>query len=93
LFEPYRGTDPKRHALEIEGDDAGWKMQPIIPSGPSNKDPRKHVYLVEWDKYSQDENTWERYDNVTESSLGLVKEYYGKNLAIERDRRYGKKKR
>jgi hypothetical protein len=46
--------------IEIEADDAGWKMESIIPSGPSNDNLKKHVYLDKWEGYSHDENTWER---------------------------------
>jgi len=93
LLERYRGTDPTKQVLEIEADDAGWKMESIIASSSSNEDPPKHVHLVNWEGYSHDEDTWETYENVSESSMDLPKEYYGKNPAIEKDGRYGKKKR
>jgi hypothetical protein len=93
LLERYRGTNPKKQVVEIEADDAGWKMKSIIASGPSDDDPRKHLYLVKWEGYTHEENTWETYDNVAECSLDLLKDYYGKNPTIERDRRYEKKKR
>jgi hypothetical protein len=48
-------------------------MESIIASGPSDDDPRKHVYLVKWEGYSQDENTWEMDVNVVECSLYLLK--------------------
>jgi len=57
LHEHYQGTYPKKEVVEIEADDAGWKMETIIASGCSDKDPRKHVYLVKWEGYSHDENT------------------------------------
>jgi len=92
LLERYRGTNPKKQVVEIKADDAGWKMESIIASGPSDDDPRKHVYLVKWEGYLHNENTSEMYENVLESSLDLLKDYYGKNPAMERDGRYGKKK-
>jgi hypothetical protein len=92
-MERYRGTDPKKQVIEIEADSAGWKMESIIASGPSDDDSRKHVYLVKWEGYSHDENTWETYENVLECSLDLHKEYYGKNPMIEKDGHFGKKKR
>ena len=92
LLEQYRGTNRKKQVVEIEADDAGWKMQSFIVSGPSDEDPRKHVYLVKWEGYSHDENTWETYENVLECLLNLLKEYYGKNPAIERDGRYKEKR-
>jgi hypothetical protein len=48
--------------------------------------------LVKWDGYSHDEITWEMQENVLESSLGLLKDYYSKNPPIERDGSCGKKK-
>jgi len=93
LLEQYGGTDPKKQVLEIEADDAGWKMESIIASGPSDDDPREHVYLVKWEEYLHDEHIWETYENVLDCSLQLLKEYFGKNPAVERHGRYGKKKR
>jgi len=68
-------------------------MESIIASGPSDDDPRKHVYLVKWESYSHNENMWETYENVLECSLDLLKVNYGKNPTMERDGRFGKKKR
>jgi hypothetical protein len=79
--------------VEIEADDAGLKMKSIIASRPSNDDPQKYVYLAKWEGYSQDENTWETYKNVLECLLDLLNDYYGKNPVIEKDQRFGKKKR
>jgi hypothetical protein len=93
LLERYRGTNPKKQVIEIEADSAGWKMESIIASGPSDNDPSKHVYLVKWEGYSHDENTWEKYGNVSECSLDLLKEYYGKNPTMQKDKRYGNKRR
>jgi hypothetical protein len=93
LLERYRGTDPKKQVIEIEDDSAGWKMESIITSGPSDDDPRKHVYLAKREGYSHDENTWEKHENVSECSLDLVKEYYGKNPSVEKDGHFGKKRR
>jgi len=30
----------------MEADNAGWKMESIIATVPSDDDPRRHVYLV-----------------------------------------------
>ena len=93
LMERYHGTHLKKQVVEIESDDAGWKMESIIASGPSDADPRKYVYLVKQEGYQHDENMWETYENVLESLLNLLKDYYGKNPAIEKDGRFGKRKR
>ena len=78
--------------VEIAADNAGWKMESIIACGPSNDDSQKYVYLVKWEGSTHDENTWETYENVSESSMDLLQDYYGKNPTFERDRPYEKKK-
>jgi len=93
LLERYRGTDAKKQVIEIEADDAGWKMESIIASGPSDDDTKKHVYLIKWEDYSHDENTWESYENVAENAKELLDEYYKRNPTIARDGRYVKKKK
>jgi hypothetical protein len=92
LLERCRGTNPKKQVVERVADDAGWKMESIIASGPSDNDIRKHVYLVKWEGYSHDENMWETYENVADCSMDLLKDYYSKYPTVERDRRFGKKK-
>jgi hypothetical protein len=92
LLERYRGSDPNKQVIEIEANNAGWKMESIIASGLSNEYPKKPVYLVKWEGYSHDENMWETYENVLECSSELLKDYYGKNPTMERDRRFGKRK-
>jgi hypothetical protein len=92
LLEKYRGSNPEREVVEIEADDSGWKMESIIASGPANDDHTKHVYLVKWEGFTHEENTWESYDNVKESAEDLLKEFYDKNPTMERDGRYGKEK-
>jgi len=71
LLERYRGSDPKKQVVEIEADNFGWKMQSILTSGPSDDDAKKQVSLVKWEGYLDDENTWETYENVLESSMDL----------------------
>jgi len=58
LLEPYRGKNREREVVQIEADNAGWTIEMIITSGPSNNDPEKHVFLVQWEGYSREENTW-----------------------------------
>jgi len=66
LLERYQGTDRKKQVVEVEADDPGWKIESNIASGPSDDDPRKHVCLVKWERYSHDENTWKMYESVLE---------------------------
>jgi len=49
--------------------------------------------LVKWEGYSHDENTWEKYENVSDNAVELLKEYYEKNSTIEGDGRYGKERK
>jgi hypothetical protein len=66
LLDKYRGSIPEREVVEIEADNSGWEMESIIASGPSNNNHRKHVYLVKWEGFTHEENTWESYSNVKE---------------------------
>jgi hypothetical protein len=92
LLERYRGKNPEREVIEIEANDAGWMMEKIIASGPSNDDASKHVLWVKWKDYTHVENTWESFDNVMESAGSLLKDYYTENPNIEKDKRFGKEK-
>jgi len=76
----------------MKADDAGWKMESVMASGPSDDDPRKHMSLVNWEGFSHNDNMWETYENVLECSVELLEDYYGKNPLVERDWRFGKKK-
>jgi hypothetical protein len=46
LLERYKGTDPKKPVVEIEPDGEDWVMETIIASGPTDNDPKQHVFLV-----------------------------------------------
>ena len=92
LLEKYQGKNPEKEVVEIEADDAGWKMELIITSGPLNDDVIKHVYLVKWEGYSHEENTWESYENVNENSRELLEDYYEKHDNMERDERFVRRK-
>jgi hypothetical protein len=92
LLERYRGKDPGKQTIEIEADDSGWKMERIIASGSSNDDVKKYVYLVKWEGFSQDENSWKSYETVEESAYELLKEYHEKNPIMEKDGRFAKRK-
>jgi len=90
LLERYMGTDPKKQVVEIEADGEDWEMENIVSSGPTDHNPRQHVFLVKWKGYEQEENTWETYDNVVEHNKKLLEEYYARNLGIARDERFNK---
>jgi transposase InsO family protein len=91
LLERYKGTDPKKQVIEIEADGEEWMMESIIASGPSDNNRKEHVFLVKWKGFSDEENTWETYGNVTEHDNELLKDYYKRNPAIERDGRFDRK--
>jgi hypothetical protein len=89
LLERYKGTDPKKRVIEIEADGEDWEMETIVASGPTDHNPKKHVFLVKWKNYAQEENTWETYENVTEHNMELLEEYYARSPGIARDERFG----
>jgi len=68
LLEKYRGEDPKKEVVEIEASDGWWTMETVIACGPSTDDATKHVYLVQWEGYSHEDNTWETYENVVQNA-------------------------
>lgn len=78
--------------VEIEADDAGWKMENMIACGPSKDDIKKHFYLVTQEGFTQEENTWETCENVMEHVEELLEEYYEKNETMERDKRFVQRK-
>jgi len=88
LLERYKGDNPERPMVEFEADKEGWNMETIIASGPSDDDVKKHVYLDKWEGLTHDKNTWETYENVVESSMESLDDYYDKNPTMERDGRY-----
>jgi len=90
LLERYKGTDPKKQVIEIEADGEDWEMETIVASGPSDHNPKEHVFLVTWKNYAQEENTWETYENVTEHNKELLKDYYARNPGMAKDERFGK---
>jgi hypothetical protein len=93
LLEQYKATDPKKRVIEIEADGEDWIMEWIIGSGPSDDNSRRQIFLVQWKDFSQEENTWETYENVAEHSMELLKDYYARNPTVERDGRFGKQVR
>jgi len=92
LFEQYRGKNPETEVIEIEADNAGWKIEKKIASGPWNEDATKHVHLVKWEGYSHKKNTCEIFENVNEKARELLEEYYGENANMEKETRFGKEK-
>ena len=63
-------------------------MESIIASGPSDDNPKQHVFLGKWKDLSQGENTWETYENVMNYDSRLMEDYYKRNSAVEKDRRF-----
>jgi hypothetical protein len=63
-------------------------METIIASWPTNHNPKQHVFLIKWKDYSQDDNTWETYENVVEHNKKLIEEYYVRNPKVEKDGRF-----
>jgi hypothetical protein len=65
-------------------------MQTIIPSGPAYNNPKQHVFLVKWKGFTQDDNTWETYENVAEHDKEFLKDYHARNPTVEKDGRFVK---
>jgi hypothetical protein len=90
LLEPYRGNLKERDILPVEADNEGWIPEAISASGPTDNDHCKHVFLVKWENYTHDENTWESYEHLFDIAPELLASYYGKHLEIEKDKRWKK---
>jgi len=93
LLQSYTSTDVEKQEIEIEADGNDWVMESIIARGPLDDNPQHHVFLGKWKVSTQEENMWETFENVAESTLTLLEEYYKKNPTTERDGRFtGRKK-
>jgi len=93
LLEQYKGTDPKKQVVEVEADGEDWVMESIIASGPSDGNNKQHVFLVKSKDFTQEENTWETYENVAEHNMKLLEDFYKRNPGIEKDGRFQKKRK
>jgi len=49
------------------------------------------VFLVKWKDFTEEENTWETYENVAEHNMKLLEDFYKRNPGIEKDGRFQKK--
>lgn len=76
-----------KQVVEVEGDDEDWVLESIIESGPSDNNPQRHMLLIKWKEFSQAENMWETYDNVADSDMRLLEDWYKRNPAVEKDGR------
>jgi len=91
LLERCKGTNPKKQVVEVEADMEDWVMETIIASGPSDGNSKKHVFLVKWKDFAQEENTWETYENVADHNMELLEDSYERNPEMERDGRFQRK--
>jgi transposase InsO family protein len=90
LLERYRGDIKERDIPAIEADNEGWIPEAVIASGPTDDDHKKHVFLVKWEGYTHEENTWESYDHLMEVSPELVDKFYEQHPEMEKDKRWKK---
>jgi len=67
-------------------------MELIFVSRPSDDNPKRHMFLLKWNDFSQEDNTWETYENVAEYDMELLKDYYARNRTVESDGRFCKQK-
>jgi len=88
LLERYKGTNPKKQIIEIEADGDDLVMVSILASRSSDDNPKRHVILVKWKDFGQEENTLETYENVADHNLRLLEDYYQRNPAEEKDGRF-----
>jgi len=88
LLERYKGSDPKKQVVEVEADIDDWVLKTMVASGPSDGNPKQHVFLIKWKDFTQEENTWETYENVAEHNWELLKDFYKRNPEMEKDRRF-----
>jgi hypothetical protein len=91
LIEPYRG-DPHRattdlQTIDIEADDEGWTPKAIVAAGPKDDNPAHHKFLVKWQGFSHEENTWEEFDHMFDIAPDLVRAYYRQRPHITPDER------
>jgi len=77
--------------VEIEADGEDWVMETIVASGPSDENSKEHLFLVKWKDFTQEENTWEKYENVAEHNTDLLKDFYEWNPEMERDGKFQKR--
>jgi len=89
LLERYQGSDPGKHIVQIEADDAESIMKSIFASGPSNDNAKEHVFLVKWEEFSHEDNTWESFHNVNDNARELLENFYVENPNVENDKRFG----
>jgi hypothetical protein len=88
LLERYKETDPKKQIIEIEADTEDCEMETIVASRPSDHNPKQHVFLVKWKDYTQEENTWETYENIMTHNEELMEDYYVRNPTVAKDERF-----
>jgi hypothetical protein len=63
-------------------------MESIIASEISDDNSRRHVFLVRWKDFTQEDNTWETYENVAEHDMKLLEDNYELNPTVEWDARF-----
>jgi hypothetical protein len=93
LLEQYRGEIKQTNIPPIEADDEGWVPEAIIASGPTDDDHKKHVFLVKWEGFTHEENTWETYEHLAKVAPELINKFYEQRPEMEKDKRWKKSKR
>jgi hypothetical protein len=89
LIEPYR-VDPHQatiNTIDIEADDEGWTPEAIVAAGPNNDNAARHKFLVKWQGFSHEKNTWEEYAHMYDIAPDLVRAYYRERPDITPDER------
>jgi hypothetical protein len=90
LLEPYRGNQKEREIPPVKADNEEWIPEAIMTNRPTDNDHRKHLFLIKWENYIHDENTWKSYEHLFDIAPELLARYYDKHLEIEKDKRWKK---
>ena len=89
MLESYRRSAYPTRQLEppqpesINGEE-NWVVREIVDSRRNNRKKRKPTeYLVLWESYTDEEATWEPYENIKGTAAEALAEYQAKNLSAK----------
>ena len=94
LLEPYRGNPDQRNIpeVELEEDAEGWTPESIVAAGPDDNNSAHHLFLVKWEGFSHEENTWESFEHLVSIAPDLIHRYYEAHPRIKKDSRDRKRR-
>jgi hypothetical protein len=95
LLEPYHG-DPSVAApesAEVEPEEQEYTPEALISCGPDNDNPSQHVFLIKWEGFDHEQNTWEPFDHLWPHRRDLLQKFYSEHPHIKPDPRFRTGKR